>query len=425
MPEKIPQSTTIRVPLQAYLAGTANAATGKTIAVTISKNGASYGNPSGGATNAAEIGNGSYYVDLSTTDTGTLGPLFVRGAVATIDDVIAIYTVAKATNGGWTALPDAAAEAAGGLYTRGTGAGQINQDANGRIDANVKTWISGAIPAVNVTGVPLVDNKYLLGTIYSTPTVAGIPNVNAKTWNDLATVELPLVPTTAGRKLDVSAGGEAGVDWANVGSPTTTLALTGTTIATTQKVDVETIKTQAVTCGAGVTVLASVGTAATSTAQTGDSYGRIGATGSSLTSLASAANLAVVAGYLDTEIAAILAIVGALPDAGALTTIQADLDNIQTRLPAALSGGKMDSTAIVSDKTGFKLAADGVDAIPVESGLNLRQSISIIGAESAGRLAGVGTGTYTFYAMGDPATVRIVATVDGTGRVSVTLTPPA
>lgn len=38
------------------------------------------------------------------------------------------------------------------------------------------------------------------------------------------------------------------------------------------KVDVETIKTQTVTCGAGVTVLASVGTAATSTAQTGDGY---------------------------------------------------------------------------------------------------------------------------------------------------------
>ena len=39
-----------------------------------------------------------------------------------------------------------------------------------------------------------------------------------------------------------------------------------------QKVDVDTIKTQTVTCAAGVTVLASVGTAATSTAQTGDSF---------------------------------------------------------------------------------------------------------------------------------------------------------
>lgn len=45
-----------------------------------------------------------------------------------------------------------------------------------------------------------------------------------------------LYPTTAGRTLDVSTGGEAGLDWANVGSPTTALALTGTTISTSQQV---------------------------------------------------------------------------------------------------------------------------------------------------------------------------------------------
>jgi len=38
---------------------------------------------------------------------------------------------------GLTALPNAAAEAAGGLYTRGSGAGQINQPANGNVDINV------------------------------------------------------------------------------------------------------------------------------------------------------------------------------------------------------------------------------------------------------------------------------------------------
>ena len=37
---------------------------------------------------------------------------------------------------GLTALPNAAAEAAGGLYTRGSGAGQINQANNGQIDVN-------------------------------------------------------------------------------------------------------------------------------------------------------------------------------------------------------------------------------------------------------------------------------------------------
>lgn len=39
--------------------------------------------------------------------------------------------------GGMTGIPNAIAAAAGGLFTRGTGAGQINQDADGRIDVNV------------------------------------------------------------------------------------------------------------------------------------------------------------------------------------------------------------------------------------------------------------------------------------------------
>ncbi len=73
-------------------------------------------------------------------------------------------------------------------------------------------------------------------TVVATPATAGIPDVNAKNWNNLATVALPLVPTVAGRALDVSAGGEAGLDWANIGSPTTVQGLTGTTISSAQVV---------------------------------------------------------------------------------------------------------------------------------------------------------------------------------------------
>ena len=40
-----------------------------------------------------------------------------------------------------------------------------------------------------------------------------------------------LKPTTAGRTLDVTAGGCAGIDWANVEAPTTTINFSGTTIA--------------------------------------------------------------------------------------------------------------------------------------------------------------------------------------------------
>lgn len=42
-----------------------------------------------------------------------------------------------------------------------------------------------------------------------------------------------LRPTVASRTLDVSSTGEAGVDWANVGSPTTSVALTGTSVLLT------------------------------------------------------------------------------------------------------------------------------------------------------------------------------------------------
>ncbi|MCB9135149.1 MAG: hypothetical protein H6636_06970 [Anaerolineales bacterium] len=53
-----------------------------------------------------------------------------------------------------------------------------------------------------------------------------------------------LNPTTAGRTLDVSSGGEAGVDWANVGSPTTTVNLSGTTVKTATDVETDTADIQ-------------------------------------------------------------------------------------------------------------------------------------------------------------------------------------
>lgn len=40
----------------------------------------------------------------------------------------------------------------------------------------------------------------------------------------------PLQPTTAGRTLDVTVGGTAGIDWANIESPTTAVDLSGTDI---------------------------------------------------------------------------------------------------------------------------------------------------------------------------------------------------
>lgn len=64
-------------------------------------------------------------------------------------------------------------------------------------------------------------------------------------------------PTVSGRSLDVSAGGEAGVDWANVGSPTTVVGLSGTTVKTATDVETDTadIQTQIGAAGAGLTAI--------------------------------------------------------------------------------------------------------------------------------------------------------------------------
>jgi hypothetical protein len=53
-----------------------------------------------------------------------------------------------------------------------------------------------------------------------------------------------LAPTVTGRTLDVSASGEAGVDWANIGSPTTMVGLSGTTVKTATDVEADTADIQ-------------------------------------------------------------------------------------------------------------------------------------------------------------------------------------
>jgi hypothetical protein len=161
------------------------------------------------------------------------------------------------------------------------------------------------IDSQTITGIPLeyfeigvakADMTQILGTAVSTPATAGVLDVNVKNIdNDAAsasgTVTFPnatlasttnitagtittvtnltnaptngdltaamkasvnaeadtalsdygaLKPTTAGRTLDVTATGEAGIDWANIGGPTTTQNLIGTTVKTATDVETDT-----------------------------------------------------------------------------------------------------------------------------------------------------------------------------------------
>jgi hypothetical protein len=99
MPERIPQGVAITVPLKAYSsADHVTPMPGQTIAVVIDKNMGGFANPSAGATNATEDSLGWYSVTLSTTDTGTLGPLIVRGTCTGVDPIEVVYDVVSATN---------------------------------------------------------------------------------------------------------------------------------------------------------------------------------------------------------------------------------------------------------------------------------------------------------------------------------------
>lgn len=175
----IPQSTTYRFALKLYVSSDhITAATGKTLAVVISKAGGAFGNPAAGATNATEIANGWYYVDLGATDTNTLGDLVIRGTATSCDDSEQIGQVVNAHNGGLDGvpsvtagsngglpligqqIPNATAAAAGGLPTvdasnavklqSGTGANQLSLS-NGLVTLAPVTHTNARIPNVTLT----------------------------------------------------------------------------------------------------------------------------------------------------------------------------------------------------------------------------------------------------------------------------------
>jgi hypothetical protein len=78
----------------------------------------------------------------------------------------------------------------------------------------------------------------------------------------------------------------------------------------------------------------------------------------------------------------------------------------------------------VADKSGYALAAAGLDAIVIEAGINARQALSPILAAAAGVVTGAGTGTIVIQGA-NSSTSRIVATTDNAGnRLSVVLSLP-
>jgi hypothetical protein len=230
-----------------------------------------------------------------------------------------------------------------------------------------------------------------------------------------------VMPTTAARKLDVSAGGEAGVDWANVGSPTTTVGLSGTTVKTATDVETDTADIQSRLPAAlvGGRIDANVGaisgdaTAADNEEAFFDGTGYAGTnnviplvtvttTATNVTTVnglaanvitaASIANGAIGAteiadGAIDAATFAAGAIDAAALAADAVTEIQtglataAALDTVDNFLDTEIAAIKaktdglnfsganvLAEAAVVADKTGYAIGAGGIDAAAFAAG---------------------------------------------------------
>jgi hypothetical protein len=158
----------------------------------------------GGGTFTEDGSSGSYkYVMVAADTNGNNISVIVTATGAIPVCINFVTTAADPTDSvrfGLTALPNAAASAIGGLpvavdtsgrvdvlkingtsqtardigasvlLSAGVGTGQLDFT-SGVVKANATQWLGGTIPAVNVTGVPLVDLKYTLGTI--SPATAG------------------------------------------------------------------------------------------------------------------------------------------------------------------------------------------------------------------------------------------------------------
>lgn len=87
-----------------------------------------------------------WFTGLATGVLPWRGPVIGFRAAGLNDAMVeSAYSTTRGLAG--TALPAVAAEGAGGLYTRGAGAGQIAQSNNGRIDADVKSIANALIAA--------------------------------------------------------------------------------------------------------------------------------------------------------------------------------------------------------------------------------------------------------------------------------------
>ena len=194
----------------------------------------------------------------------------------------------------------------------------------------------------NLVAVDTSDAFYASGSVFwlilTAGTVNGISVVNEVIGYFTLNKTSALRPTTAGRTLDVSAGGEAGVDWANVGGQSTSVTLTNTSISGV----VLTLTTNAVTSiSAGGITAASFAAGAIDAAAIADNAIDAGAIASNAITAAKIASNAITSSQLATDC------IGAAQIAANAITTSELADGAITA--AKIATGAVDADALATD----------------------------------------------------------------------------
>jgi hypothetical protein len=254
-----------------------------------------------------------------------------------------------------------------------------------------------SVTGLNHVAIDTSDAFYAAGSFFdvviTTGTVDSVSAVGTVVGRFTLRKTACLKPTTAGRSLDVSAGGEAGIDWANVGGPTTTLNLSGTTIkAVTDRVSANTDQWNGVTV-TGMPLPTSSYTSPPTAATIADAvwdeasgdHLAAGSTGAALNAAGSAGDpwtTTLPGAYSGSQAGKMLADI--LTDTGTtlqaeLDGIQADTEDIQSRLPTALVSGRIDASVGAMQPNVLTASALATDAVTeIQSGLATTANVAAV-----------------------------------------------
>jgi hypothetical protein len=204
MTRRLTQSTAYTVMLKLFLSSDhLSVATGKTVAIKLSKAGGAFANPNAGASNATEVSDGWYKFALDTTDTNTAGDLVIRATSASCDDseqvmqvVPALISAADIADAVWD-------EALAGHATAGSaGAGLSAAGSAGDPWSTALPGSYGAGTAGKIIGdnIDAAISTRLATSGYTAPSNSDITAIKAKTDNlpsDPADESLVIAATNA------------------------------------------------------------------------------------------------------------------------------------------------------------------------------------------------------------------------------------